>query len=479
MRTVDVAIIGAGTAGLQAYAAARHWTDSIVLIEDGAYGTTCARSGCMPSKLLIAAAERAHEARGAKVFGIETGEVTVDGPAVMRRLQDLRDHFLEGVVAQTEAIPEARRLRGHARFREPGVLEVGGEMLRAQRIVIATGSVSRIPDQLREGAGARLLTIADLFELRDLPESVVVFGAGVIGVEAAQALVRLGVRVRCLSKGGDVAMLTDPVITKTAHEILGGEFPVELDAQIDEVRNDQDGVHVTFTIDGEARTETFERALVATGRVPNMGGLDIENAGLKLDEHGVPLSDRATCLCEAGESPSAVAVFIAGDAEGNAPVLPVASDDGRIAGDNAGRWPHVKAHRRKTDLFITYTKPSIATAGMRYAQIVKSGRRFEVGEASFADQGRAVIEDRARGLLRLYGEWETGILLGAELIAPDAEHHAHLLAALIAQGLCAPEALGIPFYHPCTEEAIRTSLRDLCAKLLLDDLPVERMINRK
>ena len=483
MRTVDVAVIGAGSAGLQAFKAARRHTEDVVLIEGGAYGTTCARSGCMPSKLLIAAAHHAHAARAAETFGVRTGEVSVDGAAVMARVRSLRDRFVEGVVADTRAIPEEHRLRGHARFREPGVLEVDGEALGARRVVIATGSTPRVPDEIREGAGPRCLTIADLWERDDLPRSLVVFGAGVIGVEAAQALARLGVRVRCLSKGGSLATLTDEAVTQAAADILRADFPLTLDADIREITHDDDGVSVTFsnggtdggTEDGEVRTERFDYALAATGRVPNVEGLGLENAGLRLGENGVPVADRCTCLCEAGEGPEA-GVFVAGDAEGNDPVLPVAIDDGRIAGDNAGRWPDIKAHQRKAGLLITYTAPTIAVAGLSRAEIEASGHDYAVGEASFADQGRAVVEARDRGLLRLYGERGTGRLLGAEMAAPDGEHHAHLLAWSMGQGLRVDEALGLPVYHPCTEEGVRTALRRLAGALRMDDLPVERMM---
>ena len=476
MRVVDVAIVGAGSAGMQAYKAAKRWTDSVVLIEGGAYGTTCAREGCMPSKLLIAAAEHAHAARGASVFGVEMGEVRVDGRAVMARMHRMRDAFVAGVLSAIEAMPDEDKLEGHARFREPGMLDVDGEQVRAGRIVLATGSVPRVPDQIREGAGPRCLTIADLFELDDLPESLVVLGAGVIGIEAAQMMARLGVRVRCLSKGGAVANLTDERVSGVAATILGGEFPLAPDADIQEVSNDGQSVSVTFAVDGEAHTERFDYALAATGRVPNVEGLALENAGLRLNEHGVPLADRATCQAKAGEGPEGAPVFVAGDVEGNDPVLPVAVDDGRIAGDNAGRWPEVKAHERKAGLLITYTRPSIGVCGMSLEAIREAGLDHRVGEASFADQGRAKIEDRAKGLVRVYGEWATGRILGAELVAPDGEHHAHLISWLIGMHATVANALAMPVYHPCTEEAIRSALRELARELLLDDLPVERIM---
>lgn len=476
MRTVDVAVVGAGSAGMQAYKAAKRWTDSVVLIEGGAYGTTCAREGCMPSKLLIAAAEHAHAAREAATFGIDAGEVRVDGRAVMARMHRMRDEFVSGVLSQIDEMPDEDKLRGQARFREPGIVEVDGTPLRAHRVVLATGSIPRVPDQIREGAGDRCLTIADLFELDDLPKSLVVFGAGVIGIEAAQTMARLGVRVRCVSKGGMVANLTDERVSGVAAGILSGEFPLAAEAEIGDVSREDDQVSVTFKVDGETHTERFDYALAATGRVPNVRGIGLENAGLRLDEDGVPVPDRATCQAQAGEGPVDAPVFVAGDAEGNDPVLPVAVDDGRIAGDNAGRWPDVKAHERKAGLLITYTRPSIGVCGLSLKEIQDGGYDYRVGEASFADQGRAKVEARAKGLVRIYGEWGTGLILGAELIAPDGEHHAHLLSWLIGMKAEVGQALALPVYHPCTEEAVRSALRELARELLLDDLPVERIM---
>lgn len=139
---VKVAIIGAGTAGMGAHRAARAHTDSIVLIEGGSYGTTCARVGCMPSKLLIAAAESAHQARHAAPFGVHVDVVRVDGAAVMQRVQRERDRFVGFVLESVEAIAPAERLIAKVRFQNANTLVTpDGQTIHAQRVVIATGSI--------------------------------------------------------------------------------------------------------------------------------------------------------------------------------------------------------------------------------------------------------------------------------------------------------------------------------------------------
>jgi len=192
---VDVAVIGAGTAGLSAFRAAKSHGKRVLLIEGGPYGTTCARVGCMPSKLLIAAAEAAHAVGAAPAFGVHTGFLRIDGKAVMARVRSERDRFVGFVIDGVDKIPAAERLRGMARFTGRSQLQVDDHTLvNAERIVIATGTSALLPTLLKN-AGERLVINDDVFMWDDLPPSVAVVGSGIIGLELGIALHRLGVRV--------------------------------------------------------------------------------------------------------------------------------------------------------------------------------------------------------------------------------------------------------------------------------------------
>ena len=471
-RNVDVAIIGAGTAGLAAYRAVRQRTESVVLIEGGPYGTTCARTGCMPSKLLIAAADAAHAVREAGVFGVHAEGPRIDGRAVMARLRQHRDRFVGHVVEAIEAFPRDHRVRGFARFTAPHRLAVGedGEELEARRIVIATGSEPMIVDDIK-GAGSRLLTSDDLFEIDELPQSVAVFGAGVVGLELAQALHRLGVRVRLFGLGGLVGPLSDPAVVSYACRCLAGAYPFDADAEVRKVREHDSAVEVTFVEGGQERVERFDRLLAATGRKPLIQGLDLENAGLELGDKGMPVFDRSTM--QGGDSH----IFIAGDADAALPVLHEAADDGRIAGDNAARFPDVRVHRRRAPLTILFTRPEIALVGEGFEALGQREVDFAIGEVSFEDQGRATVTNHAAGLLRVYGARRSGKFLGAEMIAPDSEHLAHLLAWALQRELTIQEILDLPYYHPTVEEGLRTALRDLRRNLRMGPDPTPRCID--
>ncbi len=457
---VDVAIIGAGSAGMSAYRTARTHTDKVVVIESGAYGTTCARVGCMPSKLLIAAAEAAHAVDGAHRFGIDAGRAGVDGRAVMRRVRAERDRFVGFVVEAVQAWPEEHRLVGHARFLSPHELEVGGHtVVTAGRIVIATGSSPAIPSGWREALGERLVVNDDVFAWDDLPASVAVVGSGVIGLELAMALARLGVRVRLFGRRHRIGPLTDPVVADKARAIVRAALPASLDAQRIEPVRAGERVRVRWHEDGVQHEEAFDFLLAATGRRPNLRGLDLQRAGIALDAFGIPHADRHTRRI--GKSH----VFIAGDAADDVALLHEAADEGRIAGDNAGRYPDTIVRPRRTPLTVVFSDPQMTVAGESHGQLTQRGADFASGGASFDDQGRSRVMGRNLGQVQVYGERGTGRFLGAEMIGPDAEHIGHLLSWSVQHGLTVQRMLDSPFYHPVVEEGLRTALRDLKDRL--------------
>jgi len=462
MKTIqtDVAVIGAGTAGLAAYRAAIAAGKRAVIIEGGEYGTTCARVGCMPSKLLIAAAEAAHEARHTAAFGVHVdGPVRIEGREVMQRVRNERDRFVGFVVRGTESIPEADRLRGFAQFIDNTILQVGDDtVVRASRVVIATGSRPAVPPSFNV-FGDRLIINDDVFSWEDLPRSVAVFGPGVIGLELGQALSRLGVRVRVFGVGGGVGPLSDPAIRAYAAEAFNAEFPLLPDARVTDMRREGNEAVIAFeTPSGNVATERFDYVLAATGRRPNVDKLALENTALKLDARGVPVFDPITLQC--GDAP----VFIAGDANNVLPLLHEASDEGRIAGENAARWPDVRNLTRRAPIAVVFSDPQIAMVGKRFADLTPGS--FVTGEVSFEDQGRSRVMLKNKGLMHVYADRATGRFLGAEWLGPRAENIAHLLAWAYQQDLTIAQMLAMPFYHPVVEEGLRTALRDAEAKLV-------------
>ena len=413
----------------------------------------------MPSKLLIHAAHSAHQAREAHRFGVHT-DVRVDGAAVLKRLRSERDRFVSFVL---DVIEEARSggelIEGKATIEGPGVLAISdGSRVRYRSLVIATGSKSSIIPDYGELGSELLLTNESVFEIEQLPKSLLVVGAGVLGLELGQAFARLGVRTTILGTEQMVGPLSDPDVRDSANKILCGELDLHTTHKLESVEKTAEGARVRFRDrDGKARTESYERVLMGAGRPPVLDGFGIEKLGVSKDDRGRYPIDAHTL--QLGDQP----VFVAGDANGLHPILHEASDDGQIAGTNAAQFPKLDKPERRTPLAIMFSDPQIAVVGKTYAKL--SECTAMQGEVDFGDQGRARVQGENRGKLRIYGDRDSHKLIGAELVAPQGEHLAHLLAWAIQRELTVEEVLALPFYHPVVEEGVRSALRDLAKNL--------------
>jgi len=450
-RTVDVAIIGSGTSGLNAMAQVRRAGKSFALINGGEPGTTCARVGCMPSKALIQVADDYHRRTNLGRYGVDGHqELAVDLASVMDHVQDLRDTFVDRVLGSSTDNLGEEFVQAYGRFIEPTLIEAGGERIRASRVVIATGSRPLVP-MAWQIFGDKVITTDTLFELNDLPASLAVVGLGTIGLELGQSLHRLGVAVTGFDQLGHIGGAQDPEVQRCAQEILGKEFPIHLG---NPVSLTEEGGQIR--VSAGAQSILVDRVLCSVGRVPNVEGLGLERLGVALDSRGIPAYDPSTM--QVGDLP----VFIAGDVTGDRPVLHEAGDEGRIAGYNAAHG-ETAAFRRKVPLFINFCDPNICIVGARWNDLDQA--TTAVGQINFAPVGRALIMGKNKGVLRVYGDRASGRLLGAEMIGPKGENLAHLLAWCIEQGLSVGQLLRMPFYHPVIEEALQAALYDLYAKV--------------
>ncbi len=466
-----VAIVGAGSAGMRAYREVAKTTDDVLLIEEGPYGTTCARVGCMPSKLLIAAAEAAHAGKHTTQMGVTYDAPMIDGRAVMDRVRNERNRFVGFVEDAVENWPERHRIRARATFLSDNTLALGdGRTVEAETIVVATGSRPNILPFF-QNFGDRLIVNDDVFSWETLPKSVAVFGAGVIGLELAQALHRLGVRVSLFGRDNLVGPLSDPEVKAAALEIFSDEFDFHGHADIQNHRRTDGGVAVDLITEGTSETLEYDYALIATGRRPNVDTLGLENTSLALDPRGVPFFDLQTGQC--GSSP----IFIAGDANNVIPLLHEAADEGMTAGFNAARYPEIRRFVKSAPISVVFCDPQIMMVGETHRALKERGTDFVVGAVDWSDQGRARVMGVNKGLLRVYGDRATGRFLGAEMIGPRAEHLAHLLAWSLQSRLTIGEMLERPFYHPVIEEGLRTALRVLNANMQMGEMPPARCID--
>ncbi len=446
----EIVIIGAGTAGLSALREVRRQTQDVLPINDGHWGTTCAAVGCMPSKALIAAANAFHARENLAEFGVSGAQgLSIDIPAVLRRVRRLRDDFVKGPESVRETLGE-RAIAGRARLAGPQEVIVGDRRIRAGKIILAPGSTPIVPKPWQV-FGDRILTSDTLFEQEDLPRRIAVIGLGAIGVELAQALARLGIDVAGFDALETVAGISDPRVRDSAITALRKDFalhlggPAELAAHGDAIR-----------VEGAGGTFDADAVLAALGRRPQLDGLGLDTLGVDLDDKGQPKVDPNTM--QIADLP----VYLAGDANGERALLHEAADEGHIAGRHAVATRAGRLARRPA-MAITFAEPNIGSVGTRYADLDRDTTL--IGEVDFTRQGRARVMAVDHGVMRLYADKRDGRFLGAEFCAPAGEHMAHLLALAATHKMRIRDMLAMPFYHPVLEEGLRTALRDLDGQL--------------
>ena len=450
-REVEYAIVGVGTAGLGAFSRIRKQTDSVLLIQHGPYGTTCARVGCMPSKMLIAAGDLAHAIDEGSYFGID-GQYSVNGKRVFERIkQDRAEKFVGGVLKYVNTIKEQFKLEGQAKFIDQNTLEVDGNLqIKAKKIIIACGStpyVSPVFAPLQQ----ELDTSDTIFEIDDLPKSIAVVGLGVIALELGQAFHRLGVATDLYGRSGRIGSFTHPDMQLDVLRTLQEELNIIPQGNFTQAKKVAAGYELTYeTGDGETITRTYERVLLASGRTSNLRSMNLENAGLELREDGLPTYDLLTMQC--GDAP----VFIAGDATEDLPLWHEAYIEGRIAADSALSFPSKKVGKRVPGLGIYFTDPQMAIVGKPYSALEPD--QIVTGRARMARGPRHEIYNDHRGMIQVYADKVSGQLMGAEIFGRGAEHMAQTLVLAIEHEMSVGEILQMPVYHPSLEEVMKEAL---------------------
>lgn len=449
-KKVEVAVIGAGSAGLYAVSQIKKLCDNFVLINSGEHGTTCARVGCMPSKVLIQSAKFFHSRKNFLANGIANSEkLQVNIPQVLQRVRYLRDKFVAGNIEDSINSLGDKNIKGKAKFIDKNTLEVNGERIKAEKIIIATGSTPVIPKSW-QSFREKILTTDELFEQKDLPKSIGVIGLGPIGLEIGQALARLGIEVVGIHSKDLIGKISDEEVNKEALKVFENDFELWLGEH-----GEIESVGEKLLLKSGSKEKLVDKVIASLGRTPNLADLELEQIGIALDEKGIPIFDKETMKIKNSN------IFIAGDVNSDRPILHEAGDEGKIAGFNAVN--SVRKFSRKPAFNIIFTDPNIAFIGKKYSEVKELD--IAIGTFDFSKQGRAIINGSDQGIARLYAEKNSGKILGAELFAPDAEHLAHILVLAIKENLTVYELITMPFYHPTIEEGIYLLLLDTVKKI--------------
>ena len=409
----NLVVVGAGTAGLVTAAGAAGLGARVALVERHLLGGDCLNVGCVPSKCLIRSSRVAHDFRDASRYGVRSRDgFEADFPAVMERMRRLRAQISHHDSVQRFAGLGVDVFLGDGRFSGPDSVEVGGKTLRFAKAVVATGARAFVPPV--EGLGeAGFLTNETVFSLTELPKRILVFGAGPLGCELAQAFRRFGSEVTIVERGTQFLAKEDP----DAAEILHGAFrrdgiDVRLSTQVVRVSRSEKGKHVLMRRDGVESEEIVDEILIGAGRVPNVAGLDLEKAGVEADDrNGVRVNDFLQST-----NPR---IFAAGDICLPYKFTHTADAAARIVIQNAlfqGR----KRASALTVPWCTYTDPEIAHVGMYERDAAALGIPTDTFVRRMNEVDRAIADGEEEGFVKIHVRKGTDTILGATIVARHA-----------------------------------------------------------
>lgn len=394
--THDLVIIGGGTAGLVAAAGAAALGARVALVERERLGGDCLWTGCVPSKALIAAARRRH--LGGRGDWAEAAAWMRSARARIATHDDPERFRAMGV----DVVLSPARLAGAGR------VEVADRVLRAPRVVIATGSLPVAPPipGLEETG---YLTHRTAFEQASLPPSIAVLGGGPIGLELAQTYARLGAKVTVLELLPEVLPTEDPEAGRLIRERLAAEG-VTVRTGFRAVRVATDGAAKKMICGAQGERVTADEILVATGRRPDTAGLEAERAGVALERGAVRVNARLET--------TAPGIWAAGDVTGGLQFTHVADYMARLVVRNALTPLKATASYRVVP-WVTYTDPEVARVGLTEADAVARGERVEVFRADFADLDRAIVDGATVGFAKIVARRD-GRILGATIVGRGA-----------------------------------------------------------
>jgi pyruvate/2-oxoglutarate dehydrogenase complex dihydrolipoamide dehydrogenase (E3) component len=445
--TLDLIVIGAGAAGLTAARAAHRLGARVLLVETDRIGGDCTWDGCVPSKALLHAAGVAQSLRSGAKLGINARGVEVDIPKVMAGVRAAAERV--SAFESTEALREEgiEVAMGHVRFRDAQAVEVDGRRLTARRFVVCTGAAPGVPP-IAGLADVPYLTYESVFQLESQPASLVVLGAGPVGVELAQAFARLGTTVTVVERLERVLPIADPEASLVLDEQLRREgVTLRLGVAVERVERTAAGAAAVV---GGERLES-DRLLVATGRRPRVEGLDLERAGIVYGPGGIPVDRRLRT--------SQPTVYAAGDVTGGPQFAHYAAWQGFRAARNALLPGGSRRASRGGVPWAVFTDPEVAQVGATEAEVRSRGTHVVVHHLRLEKVDRAQAVGATDGFIKLLVH-EEGEMLGAVIVGTAAAEVANELSVALDAGLRLSELARAMHVYPTFGSGIQQLASD-------------------
>jgi len=454
----DLVVIGGGSAGFNAARVAADLGKRVAIVDGaGELGGLCILRGCMPSKTLLYSTDVLHLAQKGAVFGLKIPSARADMKALHRRKRRIIGEFAR---YRQKAMTSGRYdlHRAYARFLDGNTLELSnGDRLRGRRFLIATGSKVSVPP-VPGLAETPFWTSDEVLNLDFVPESVIVLGGGIVACEMAQFLRRIGSRVVLIQRSKNI--LRDH--SEAASEVIQQAFrddgiDLHTDTQIHSVKSGPHGVTVTFTSDGKKTSRRAQHLFNALGREPNLEGLHLDAAGVKITDDGRVAVNR-------WQQSSRPHIYAGGDVCGPHDIVHLAVAQGELAARHAFGVKGIKPIDYDLLLSVVFTDPPLATIGRQERELDAEKVPYVSASYPFNDHGKSILMDANYGYVKVIAEPKRGRILGAEIVGHEAGELIHCFSGPLAMKATVFDLLRAPWYHPTLAEILTYPLEELAAQ---------------
>jgi len=452
MKKHDVIVIGSGC-GLNVVNEALAHGLSVALVDKGPLGGTCANLGCIPSKMLIFAAERATEIQEARKLGVEAEIKNIDFNFIMERMRKVVREGQEHMRHELSYIDNLDFYEGEGHFVEDYTMEVKGERIQGDKIFIASGARPLIPP-IKGLDGVDYLSNETVLQLKERPESLIIVGGGYIAVEYGHFFAAMGTKVTIVEMADRLVLSEEPEIADALKNELGRRMDIHTGLQAEEVKGSGNTATVVVNdTKGGGRNEfAAQRILVAVGRKSNADLLKVENTGVEVDKRGYIRVDEYLETTRKN-------IFAVGDSNGQQMFTHVSNVEASLAADNA-----IHGNKTKMDYSAAphaiYSHPQVASVGLTEAA-ARKGHKVLIGKARYWDvaQGEAMMDKN--GFAKAIVEADTARILGFHIIGPYAPILIQEVINAMASGATVDHIQASMHIHPALTELIPRVLSDL------------------
>ena len=451
----DVIVIGGGSAGYAAANSAQSKGAKVAIVDKGPLGGLCILRGCMPTKTILRSSDIFSLFQRAKEFGLYVDNPSADLSLINDRKVRLINEFANYRIQQLND-PTFTLFKNNASFLSPHKIKVGNSALVAKNFIIATGStVAEFPIPGLTESG--FLTSDDILELRTIPESMIVLGAGPVAVELAQFFCRIGTQTTLIQRSDHILSKGDldlarPVETRFREE----EMKVFTGTKLLRVKKTKQNRTVFFTHEGQEKSATAKIILQALGRKPNINGLNLSAASVNTLEGRIEVNQEMRT--------NVPHIYAVGDVNGLHEIVHIAIEQGEIAAHNATQ-KDVRRFDDRLKTSVTFTDPAVASVGLSEKECKLLNIQYLVASYPFNDHGKSLCMGETHGHVKLLCSLENGEIIGAHIVGPEAGEMIHQMVTLMHFKGTVHDLLKLPHYHPTLSEIFTYPAEELAEKL--------------